>query len=123
MSECSLSGRGQGHVSNFYIVDVDRTDLGQGNFLPTVYTVLKENSGISKTKGTSFWYFVPKSGLRICFGISIVDKGGRLEHYKQDRRQSTKLTIPACDDRPLVYRSYSSSVYSTIPSRGSTSDS
>jgi len=113
MSECSLSGRGQGHVSNFYIVDVDRTDLGQGNFLPTVYTVLKENSGISKTKGTSFWYF----------GISIVDKGGRLEHYKQDRRQSTKLTIPACDDRPLVYRSYSSSVYSTIPSRGSTSDS
>ena len=21
MSECSLSGRGQGHVSNFYIVD------------------------------------------------------------------------------------------------------
>ena len=116
MSECSLSGRGQCHVSNFYIVDVDRTDFGQGNFLPTVYTVLKENSGISKTKGT-------KSGLRICFGISIVDKGGRLEHCKQDRRQSTKLTIPACDDRPLVYRSYSSSVYSTIPSRGSTSDS
>jgi len=56
MSECSLSGRGQCHVSNFYIVDVhvDRTDLGQGNFLPTVYTVLKENSGISNTKGTSF---------------------------------------------------------------------
>jgi len=23
MSECSLSGRGQGHVSNFYIVDLD----------------------------------------------------------------------------------------------------
>jgi len=23
MSECSLSGRGQGHVSNFYIVDVE----------------------------------------------------------------------------------------------------
>ena len=22
MSECSLSGRGQGHVSNFYIVDL-----------------------------------------------------------------------------------------------------
>jgi len=23
MSECSLSGRGQGHVSNFYIVDIE----------------------------------------------------------------------------------------------------
>ena len=23
MSECSLSGRGQGHMSNFYIVDVE----------------------------------------------------------------------------------------------------
>jgi len=23
MSECSLSGRGQGHVNNFYIVDLD----------------------------------------------------------------------------------------------------
>jgi len=23
MSECSLSGRGQGHVSNFYIVDFE----------------------------------------------------------------------------------------------------
>jgi len=23
MSECSLSGRGQGHVSNFYIVDLE----------------------------------------------------------------------------------------------------
>ena len=25
MSECSLSGRGQGHVSNFYIVDFKKT--------------------------------------------------------------------------------------------------
>ena len=24
MSECSLSGRGQGHVSNFYIVDLEK---------------------------------------------------------------------------------------------------
>ena len=24
MSECSLSGRGQGHVSNFYIVDLEQ---------------------------------------------------------------------------------------------------
>jgi len=26
MSECFVSGRGQGHVSNFYIVDLERTD-------------------------------------------------------------------------------------------------
>ena len=26
MSECSLSGRGQGHVSNFYIVDLENFD-------------------------------------------------------------------------------------------------
>ena len=25
MSECSLSGRGQGHVSNFYIVDLENS--------------------------------------------------------------------------------------------------
>ena len=28
MSECSLSGRGQGHVSNFYIVDLDNFATG-----------------------------------------------------------------------------------------------
>jgi len=26
MSECFLSGRGQGHVSNFYIVDLENFD-------------------------------------------------------------------------------------------------
>jgi len=28
MSECSLSGRGQGHVSNFYIVDLENFATG-----------------------------------------------------------------------------------------------
>jgi len=43
--------------------------------LPIIYPTnfLKENSGISKNKGTSLWNFVPNSSLRkVCFGTSIV---------------------------------------------------
>jgi len=33
MSECSLSGHGQGHVSNFYIVDLE--NFATGSYLYT----------------------------------------------------------------------------------------
>jgi len=64
------------------------------------YTVLKGNSGIFKNIGTSLSNFVPNSQLRkFCFRLSIIkmlstllDKGGRSEHDKLDRCQSTKLT-------------------------------
>ena len=42
MSECSLSGRGQGHVSNFYIVDLE-------NFA-TAGPVLRNFSGCTISK-------------------------------------------------------------------------
>ena len=32
MSECSLSGRGQGHVSNFYIVDLENFAIASGRY-------------------------------------------------------------------------------------------
>ena len=35
MSECSLSGRGQGHVSNFYIVDLENFATASRRDRPT----------------------------------------------------------------------------------------
>jgi len=37
--------------------------------------------------------------------IDLARQSGRSEHDKVDCRQSAKLTIPACDDRLLVYQS------------------
>jgi len=49
------------------------------------YTVLKGNSVISKSKGTSFWNFVLNSGHRkFCHGISIVKTCYRLSSRKVD---------------------------------------
>ena len=33
MSECSLSGRGQGHVSNFYIVDLENFAIASTGYI------------------------------------------------------------------------------------------
>ena len=55
-----------------------------------------------------------------------MEKGGRSERDKLGRRRSTKLIVPPSSDaRPLYSLSHrsSSSVYSTILSRGSISDS
>ena len=54
MSECSLSGRGQGHVSNFYIVDLENfakqvvgrqviysTELDRRRFVYDTYKTMK----------------------------------------------------------------------------------
>ena len=49
MSECSLSGRGQGHVSNFYIVDLENfatasrryTQLDCRRFVYDTYQTMK----------------------------------------------------------------------------------
>jgi len=49
MSECSLSGSGQGHVSNFYIVDLENfatasrryTQLVHGRFVNDTYRTMK----------------------------------------------------------------------------------
>jgi len=51
MSECSLSGRGQGHASNFYIVDLENfatassrytgTQLDSRRFVYDTYTTMK----------------------------------------------------------------------------------
>jgi len=37
MSECSLSGRGQGHVSNFYIVDLENFDTASRRYTGDVH--------------------------------------------------------------------------------------
>ena len=38
MSECSLSGRGQGHVSNFYIVDLENFAIVSRWYRQVIYT-------------------------------------------------------------------------------------
>jgi len=40
MSECSLSGRGHGHVSNFYIVDLDNFATASRRYTGAWYTQL-----------------------------------------------------------------------------------
>ena len=37
MSECSLSGRGQGHVSNFYIVDLENFATGSRRYTGDIH--------------------------------------------------------------------------------------
>ena len=37
MSECSLSGRGQGHVSNFYIVDLENFATASGRYTGNIH--------------------------------------------------------------------------------------
>jgi len=37
MSECSLSGRGQGHVSNFYIVDLENFATASRQYRGDIY--------------------------------------------------------------------------------------
>jgi len=37
MSGCSLSGRGQGHVSNFYIVDLDNFATASGRYTGDIH--------------------------------------------------------------------------------------
>ena len=77
------------------------------------YTVLKGNSGTFRNKGTSLWNFVPNSGFKeILFQYidrrnalsTSLDKGGRSERDKLDRRRYTKMTIPLSSDaRPLQF--------------------
>jgi len=37
MSECYLSGRGQGHVSNFYIVDLDNFATASRRYIGDIH--------------------------------------------------------------------------------------
>jgi len=37
ISECSLSGRGQGHVSNFYIVDLENFATASGRYTGDIH--------------------------------------------------------------------------------------
>ena len=37
MSDCSLSGRGQGHVSNFYIVDLENFATASRRYTGDIY--------------------------------------------------------------------------------------
>jgi len=90
-------------TSRCSIETAERIELcfGIGAYFHRSYTVLKGNSSISRSKGTSVWNIVSNSGLRkLCFGISIVERvinlarqDGRSERDKLDgRRRSTKNT-------------------------------
>jgi len=78
----------------------------RGSSFHLSYTVLKGNSSNFRNKGTSFWNFVPESGLwkilprYIDCGnvIDLARHGGRSERDKRDLRRSAKLTIPPSSD-------------------------
>jgi len=40
MSECSLSGRGQGHVSNFYIVDLENFATASRRYTGDIHNLI-----------------------------------------------------------------------------------
>jgi len=42
MSECSLSGRGQGHVSNFYIVDLENFTTASRRYTGDIHNLTDE---------------------------------------------------------------------------------
>jgi len=78
----------------------------RGSSFHLSYTVLKGNSSNFRNKGTSFWNFVPESGLwkilpRYIDCRNVIDlarQGGRSERDKRDLRRSAKLTIPPSSD-------------------------
>jgi len=98
------------------------------------YTVLKGNWVISKNNGTFLWNFVLNSGLRkFRHGISIAETCYQLSSRKVDAQSvinwavvghlsQQHLRAPTLDHYSLSHRS-SSTVYSTILSHGSISDS
>ena len=45
MSECSLSGRGQGHVSNFYIVDLENLATASRRYTGDIHKKLSYRRG------------------------------------------------------------------------------
>jgi len=65
----------------------------RASFRPS-YTVLKGNLVISKSKGTSLWNFILKSGLRkFCCGISIVEMCCQLSSRKVDAQSVINLAV------------------------------
>jgi len=102
--------------------------------LPFTYPIRRvKNSGTCKNKSTFLWTLSQTPGLEsfaTAYQSSSVlstysEKGGRSKCDKLDRCRSAKLIVPpssALDHSSLSHRS-SSSVCSTILSRGSISDS
>jgi len=112
-----------------------RIDLifSTGAFFDQSYTVLWGNSGMYKNMGKAYFLLELFSNLRTWENFATayrsskcvtnyLEKGGRSERDKLGRRQLTKLTIPPTLDRCSLSQRSSSSVDSTILSRGSISD-
>jgi len=75
MSECCLSGRGQGHVSNFYIVDYE-------NFA----TASRRYTGMQRSDGWPYWrtlhtlrLFLPHNSAVIGLFMTPIRQRKRLE--------------------------------------------
>jgi len=102
------------------------------SFFRLVLHCVTGNSGTSKNKGTSVWNFAPKSGLwKFRHGISVVEACCQLISRRMYALQNViNWTIIGWQyfraptlDRCSLSQWSSSSVCSTIPSRGSVSDS
>jgi len=114
-------------TSRSSIETAERIELifGMGASFHPSYTVLTGNSAHSK-KYEYFplelcpklrtWKISPRHIDRRNVFSTLLEKDGRSERDKPDRRRSAKLTVPSSSDaRPLVYHS---SVYSTVPRAG-----
>ena len=91
------------------------------------YNVLKGNLGIYKNNSTSSGTLSQTPDVRNLLRridrrnvlSTLLDKGGRSERNKLDRRRSAKLTIPPSPDvRPLVYHSNRQALSTTLFRRG-----
>ena len=79
MSECSLSGRGQGHVSNFYIVDFENFATASRRYTGDIHnsTVVglfitpKDNESDSKASRLSAHVYYTSAHLNPHFITSI----------------------------------------------------
>ena len=84
-------------TSRCSIETAERMELGvgAGASIYLSYTVLKGNSRIFKTKGTSRWKFVPNSGLKTKFltGILIIEGCVQLSSTKVDAQSVINCTV------------------------------
>ena len=80
MSECSLSGRGQGHVSNFYIVDLKNFCTASRRYTGGIHnsTVVglfmthdNKSDSISSWLSAHVYYTLPYCNALICSGLVI----------------------------------------------------
>ena len=71
MSECSLSGRDQGHVSNFYIVDLENFAAASRRYTGDITKQRKEKVDMKKQNRLQESLTQSNKKFRMCTGNKI----------------------------------------------------